>query len=247
MTDSRKQCSRCRNLLPVAAFPKNRSMTDGLGCYCSGCSLNIQRIARGKRKALRLHGHLATVTQKKCSRCQQILSETEFSPSAASPDGLYGYCRPCNRNVQKEYAIRRQRDFDAGVLSYPDTKHCPQCKETKPSTAFGKMSRAKDGLQPKCRKCQSANNCSANRTRKFGLSEADMASLIHEQYGRCAICDDVLDVTPRANGFHIDHDHDTGIVRGILCPMCNVGLGMFSDKCSRIDQAMAYLAKHSRP
>jgi hypothetical protein len=58
-----------------------------------------------------------------------------------------------------------------------------------------------------------------------------------EQSGVCAICGDGL-ATP-----HIDHDHVTGRVRGILCPSCNIGLGRFKDDVSRLKSGIAYLER----
>lgn len=43
----------------------------------------------------------------------------------------------------------------------------------------------------------------------------------------------------------MDHDHDTSMVRGILCEMCNGGLGQFRDDPETIESAIAYLERHS--
>lgn len=60
-------------------------------------------------------------------------------------------------------------------------------------------------------------------------------ALIVAQNGRCAVCGDPL-LHP-----YLDHDHDTGAARGVLCPACNTGLGYFGDDAGRLEAAAAYL------
>jgi hypothetical protein len=75
--------------------------------------------------------------------------------------------------------------------------------------------------------------------RRYGISEADVAAMIEAQGGVCGICEGPLDRP------HVDHDHKTGKVRGILCFNCNAGLGKFQDDIEIVSLAMEYLLKHA--
>ncbi len=72
---------------------------------------------------------------------------------------------------------------------------------------------------------------------KYGLSSAQFNSMLDQQSGVCAICEDV---PPTA----VDHDHDTGRVRGLLCANCNFGIGFLRDSARILNSAVEYLAKH---
>jgi hypothetical protein len=74
--------------------------------------------------------------------------------------------------------------------------------------------------------------------RKYSLTPDQYESLSREQNGRCAICNTL---PRRRSRLHVDHDHATGLVRGLLCNQCNLGLGHFSDEVSRVAAAFRYL------
>jgi hypothetical protein len=74
----------------------------------------------------------------------------------------------------------------------------------------------------------------------YGLDWDAYQNLIAEQNGRCAICDDVASGKYR---LAIDHDHDTGAIRGLLCGSCNGGMGLFKDNIARLLKAVEYLRK----
>ena len=62
------------------------------------------------------------------------------------------------------------------------------------------------------------------------------------QKGACAICGLIEPENPtRAQKMHIDHNHETGEIRGFLCPACNKGLGYFRDVPERLEAAATYL------
>jgi Recombination endonuclease VII len=58
------------------------------------------------------------------------------------------------------------------------------------------------------------------RAAQLGITDADYQALLASQGGGCAICDH----PPRTRRLHVDHDHKTGKVRGLLCHRCNRAL-----------------------
>ncbi len=72
----------------------------------------------------------------------------------------------------------------------------------------------------------------------YNLSEKDFLALLHKQQNRCAICETEFEKTPA-----VDHDHATGLVRGLLCLICNSSLGGFKDDPRILTNAISYLCK----
>lgn len=72
---------------------------------------------------------------------------------------------------------------------------------------------------------------------KYGLSHKDWEGLWYAQDGRCAICDKFF---TKMRDICVDHNHETGKVRGLLCSQCNIGLGYVEDSEFRAE-AIEYL------
>ncbi|MFF7837557.1 endonuclease VII domain-containing protein [Streptomyces ossamyceticus] len=83
-----------------------------------------------------------------------------------------------------------------------------------------------------------------NRYSIHGATLDDYDRLLMEQEGRCAICGTD---SPGGNNtrFAFDHDHASNRSRGLLCYLCNVGLGSFMDDRIRLQRAIDYLAAHA--
>jgi hypothetical protein len=75
---------------------------------------------------------------------------------------------------------------------------------------------------------------------KFGLSLTDYEALLQKQDGKCAGC---LSVTPgpKRTVFCVDHCHNTGAVRGLLCVSCNLILGKAHDDVSTLERLIGLL------
>jgi hypothetical protein len=78
--------------------------------------------------------------------------------------------------------------------------------------------------------------------RNYGISSRDYDNLSNSQNGACAICGG-------DNGgkfFHVDHDHVTGAVRGLLCNNCNAGIGFLKDDVGLLGRAVEYLKRWAK-
>lgn len=74
---------------------------------------------------------------------------------------------------------------------------------------------------------------------RYGLTLEGYEGMLLEQGGGCAICG----LPPGTRALHVDHDHRTGEVRGLLCNNCNQGLGRFRDEPDALVAAAMYLIR----
>lgn len=140
-------------------------------------------------------------------------------------------------------------------------KTCSKCKESKPLADFW-IDRRRDKPKSTCKSCgvESAREWRARNPevgrvryqrektttrerhliRKYGVSLSDYDAMLQKQGGRCAICR--AKEADQFNGvFHVDHDHATGAVRGLLCRGCNHMLGVVGDDPAVLVRAVRYL------
>ena len=116
----------------------------------------------------------------------------------------------------------------------PGRKVCRTCGEFKPHSEWHRNATASDGLPTRCEACRAARGREDHLMRHYGLTEAERDELIASQGGVCCIC---LSAPPA----HVDHCHQTGRVRGVLCFSCNAALGQFKDRPDVIRRAATYV------
>jgi len=90
-----------------------------------------------------------------------------------------------------------------------------------------------------CKSCIREDAKWRSRLARFNLTKDAWHSLFDAQGNKCAVCGTG---SPGANkSWHTDHDHTTGLVRGILCRTCNLGLGFLGDTVELLKSAVSYL------
>jgi hypothetical protein len=136
-------------------------------------------------------------------------------------------------------------------------KVCTICGETKSVSDFHFTVKERGYLASRCKPCAqeyartynhlrrllhpgevaSADRWEAIR-RKYGITQEDYEELFAAQDGVCAICG-----KEESNGkLSVDHDHETGDVRGLLCRLCNLGLSYWKDDPGLLLSASQYLS-----
>lgn len=188
--------------------------------------------------------------QRRCRDCGAWKPLEEFCANSKRPDGRGSYCKACfNVRSQASYAKRTReklgRDVQARRVVPDGQRYCPDCGETKPLADFPRSRNDTGGRGRYCKPCHNARGTETKKRlyggsreyhlrRRYGVGQAEFDEMLAEQGGVCAICgaDD-----PK----HVDHDHRTGWVRGILCFNCNGGLGQFRDSPEFLAGAITYL------
>lgn len=127
-----------------------------------------------------------------------------------------------------------------------ETKVCNTCNEGLPLESYAKCSQNKDGRQWRCRLCWKKKRSVSKESireyqlqHKFGITSSDYTVMLEEQSGVCKICKQPEPVKGRS--LAVDHCHTTGKVRGLLCGLCNGGLGKFRDNTQLLKEAINYL------
>lgn len=133
---------------------------------------------------------------------------------------------------------------------------CAECKIEKPLTDFRKTNKSKDTFRTECKECEAKyrkltrdkreNKYNYNKNHhlknKYGITKEDYLKLLENQGGVCAICG--TSNTGKRKALSVDHDHQTGKIRGLLCSRCNSGLGNLRDDIEIIEKAIKYLEKY---
>lgn len=207
---------------------------------------------------------------KTCNRCNTEKTLDGFSPDPRMKDGYLNVCRVCRT---KEIQDRKSR-LAAGVGNKTvSEKRCSKCKQVKPSDSFNKSSTAVCGLASMCIDCNAKKQAAYRKEhrsdynaymrgynatkspyerylieilRRYGCTQEKYEQMLKDQDYKCALCSTKHNDKRRKGRLYVDHCHATGIIRGLLCHGCNVGLGLFKDDTRVMLEAVAYIIKHKK-
>lgn len=132
-------------------------------------------------------------------------------------------CVGCNAKANERSAAYKARKFAEAQISGV----CIECNRNQ---------RAEN--RKYCDECLTARQVA--RYAEFGLTRE-----VLDAFGnKCHICKRESSADKLHGRLHVDHDHVTGKVRGLLCKSCNTGLGAFEDNLDLLFKAMGYIEKH---
>jgi hypothetical protein len=182
----------------------------------------------------------ASVRNKRCPDCGEVKPNSAYRRNKSTPDGLSFYCKECFS--RRDNAAYRKRMAERGkkvrerVVAPHGSKWCPGCVSIRSLAEWGRNRASKDGYNSYCKACHNKRGARDYLKRVYGLTPDDVSKMIDAQAGVCSICLD-------APAEHVDHDHVTGQVRGVLCFNCNVAIGQFKDDPWLLRRAIAYLER----
>ena len=123
-------------------------------------------------------------------------------------------------------------------------RKCRTCGKMKDKKEFHRMSRGKATTQPDCKSCRSDKEFARGLMRFYGMTVEQYNCLLEKQNHRCACCGRHKSEFKRR--LHVDHEHSSGEIRGLLCTLCNPLIGYAKERAESLDQAKAYLAKFKK-
>lgn len=170
----------------------------------------------------------------KCGRCKQEKDVEEgFAPSYRGKAGTW--CRSCVTAYARGESVTVAHD--------PVT--CQRCgrtfvpRQVKRNSAGFCSRECKDG-----HRVESGKARDQYLRRKYGISAEDYDRMLAAQGGGCGICGKKPEEQTRYSKYlHVDHDHTTGAVRGLLCDEHNLLLGRWGDGVELLQKAIEYLTR----
>lgn len=133
-------------------------------------------------------------------------------------------------------------------------KYCPKCCQEKAPEEFHKHSKRYDGLQARCKPCNSQATKDAHKANPqhsrakhirnaYGLDWETYEEMFKSQDGSCYLCQHPLKLYSNdlMESARVDHDHETGQVRALLCHNCNALLGHGKENPMLLRKAADYL------
>lgn len=226
MAQDTRPCARCK------VAPRNSGSHKS---YCRDCKNQMTAASAAKSRAV--------LDTRPCARCKK----------APRNSSLRSYCVDCKRALERESKERRGRWKNpltncsrcGGKRTGSHPNYCVAChkayREERRAEACGRCGRKRDeGDRTSTSYCY---DCYRNRWvfRKYGLTGEQYDQMLADQGQRCALCHD------ENNGrtWHVDHCHASNRVRGLLCDLCNRGLGHFRDDPAVLRRAAEYLEAHA--
>ena len=161
---------------------------------------------------------------KVCNKCGELKPLTDFYAMKEMRDGHRNDCIECNK------AAKRERHA-ANAEAYREKTRKWQAENPERVKEYQREYRKRPEVKRRAR--------DAYYRKTYGKSADEVDEIVDLQRGRCLICK--VELPARLGSRHLDHDHVTGEIRGVLCIDCNHGIGKLRDSPDLLLRAVVYL------
>ena len=180
---------------------------------------------------------------KKCTTCEEEMEATTefFSVHHVRGDGtkaLSGRCRACQRVYSKAWRHANPERYKAQMIRFRERN--PNYEKDRARARYRDDPRVKERIN-----LYNKNNPDKRRLQglraKYKLDPTILMNKMDSQRGCCALCGKSLVVPGSTKSYHVDHNHDTGEVRGLLCARCNNFIGVIDNNPGILFKVISYL------
>jgi hypothetical protein len=165
---------------------------------------------------------------KKCKKCRKVKAVEDFHVDRSLSDDRKVRCRECTNKIKANWRAENQSKI----------------KQQKKASYEKHRDKYLEYFRSDKRRMHVFN---WKLKRQYGITLKQFERMMDEQNGCCAICGNPPSSVNGHKHKHrlcIDHCHETGVVRGLLCTMCNAAIGYFEDNLERVQKAVNYLTHH---
>lgn len=223
-----KKCKKCGSVKPISRY-LTRKETGKLRNECNDCmnayhrEVYLRKVGKFK---LDVKAEKREASEKSCIHCGVVKPIGEFGWHNVAKKQHRNFCKQC------------QKEWDSKYKTSPEGKQ--------KTTEW--INRNKDKIVA-YRELYKAdlNNVARHKEysrkailKRFGITQEDYDRMFQMQEGKCKICG-TQEINRDKKYFCVDHNHETGEVRGLLCHNCNVAIGLMKDSPELLNKAINYL------
>ncbi|MFI0409051.1 endonuclease VII domain-containing protein [Actinomadura sp. 3N508] len=241
-----KYCARCKEIKSVNEFGKNRSESSGLTNYCRPCHSEATQETRNRN-----HGSVRNYLLK----LRYGVTEQQVEEMVAEQGGVCAIClRADAKHVDHDHLTGLVRrilcfKFNGGLGQFEDDpvklrlaadylelrgSHARRMRIEIGTPVIGGPDRVRWDPFWRSRGSGQQSSRHYHLRQKYGINDKDAEWLLKLQMGQCAVCGDFP-------AEHVDHDHESGAVRGMPCSACNTGMGQLRDDPITLRRAADYV------
>ncbi len=225
-----KVCIKCGKEYPVEDFLLREGGSGKRRTECRFCHNEYQRMRYleklGKFKR-EVRKETREADPKTCIKCGEVKPLSEFTFHNRNKGQHRNFCHNCEKELWRKYHKSPQGKEKSREWIESNQEKIAE---------YRRLYREDDVKRERSKAYHRAR-----LLKEFGMTVDDYMALYEKQNGQCAICGSESASNGIRKNFCVDHDHETGKVRGLLCHNCNVSVGLMKDTPSLLRKAAEYL------